>query len=171
MDHSAIFNTNGVYTVGKENLALRLVARAKLGALSKQVGPLFIAQNINVKEVVSIMRGILIALMFLALTKTHSVGQEFLPRFEDVPIMEGLEVLHNRGHNFDSPNGRLVESVARGHVTRNSVDIYYLQTLPSLGWLNIGKGKFTRNKELLILHVLGRDGNVTVKFRLLPHEE
>lgn len=118
------------------------------------------------------MPRLLISLLFAGLLVVRAVtpasAQDFVPGFEDIPIMSGLEVVSGSGHVFDSPAGRLVESLTRGNTTRSKVEAFYAETLPALGWQRISPGKFSRENEFLTITTSGTDGDLTVTFRLAP---
>lgn len=100
---------------------------------------------------------------------TRAAAQDFVPGLEDVPVMSGLQIVPGAGHIFDTPSGRLVESHARGSVTRKQVRSFYRDTLPALGWRHTGSDTYRRDDEILTVAVQGRDGDITVRFSLTPH--
>lgn len=112
----------------------------------------------------------LAALFLLCALALPAAAQDFLPGFEDVPVMRGLTVLPERGHVFDAPSGRLVESYAGGKVSRDAVSRFYRETLAELGWTAAGDGVFRREDETLALDYEGSDGDLTVRFRLSPRQ-
>ena len=114
------------------------------------------------------MPRLLISLLFAALLAAHSIAHDFVPGFEDIPIMSGLEVVPGSGHVFDSPAGRLVESHARGITTGSKVEAFYAETLPALGWQRISAGRYRREKEFLMITSTVEGGDLTVTFRLSP---
>ena len=85
--------------------------------------------------------------------------------------MAGLTVLPGRGHVFDAPSGRLVESYAEGPVTRAEVSRFYRETLAELGWTVAADGTFRREDETLSVEYDGADGKLTVRFRLSPRQQ
>tara|TARA_Y100000588_G_scaffold321384_1_gene352703 strand:+ start:97 stop:471 length:375 start_codon:yes stop_codon:yes gene_type:complete len=97
-----------------------------------------------------------------------AASQDFVPGFEDLPLMRGLTPIPGLGHAFDSPSGRLIESHARGPLTRSLVETFYGQSLIPLGWTLAGKGRYRREKEILRVETLGQDGDLIVIFRLTP---
>jgi hypothetical protein len=96
-------------------------------------------------------------------------AQGFVPGTEDLPLMPGLAVQANSAVVFDKPQGRIVEAVARGRLQRAKVLQFYASTLPSLGWSREGEA-WRRDGETLLIHIKGRDGDVTVAFSLKPRE-
>jgi len=91
----------------------------------------------------------------------------FVSGVEDLPLMPGLVQNADRSLIFDKPDGRIVEAVAAGAVTRAGVLRFYGETLPELGWTGNGR-VFRREGEELKLSFEGRDGALTVRFSLTP---
>jgi hypothetical protein len=114
------------------------------------------------------MPHLLINLLFALLLVAHAMAQDFVPGFEDIPIMRGLEVVPGSGHVFDSPAGRLVEGHTQGKTTRGKVEAFYTETLRALGWQRILPEKYRREKEILTIKISGEDGDLTVTFQLSP---
>ena len=121
-------------------------------------------------KVPAIMRQFAILFALLAVLSAPASAQDFVPGFEDLPLMRGLSPIAGSGHVFDSPAGRLVESHARGAVTRADVITFYRESLVALGWSETGPGQFRRENEILRIEAAGRDGNLQVLFRLVPDD-
>ena len=119
-------------------------------------------------KVPATMRRLAILFSLLAVLSAPANAQDFVPGFEDLPLMRGLSPIAGSGHVFDSPAGRLVESHARGAVTRADVITFYRESLAALGWSETGPGQFRRENEILRIEAAGRDGNLQVLFRLAP---
>ena len=119
-------------------------------------------------KVPATMRRLAILFSLLAVLSAPANAQDFVPGFEDLPLMPGLTPIAGSGHVFDSPTGRLVESHARGAVTRADVIAFYWESLVALGWSETGPGQFRRENEILRIEASGRDGNLQVLFRLAP---
>ena len=114
------------------------------------------------------MRSLLLALFFIMSVQFTVHAQKFVPGFEDIPIIQGLHPIPEKGLFFDAPAGRLVESYLYGTISRKSILGFYNTTLPSLGWKLTGPQTFIRGDETLTINVSGKDGFLTVFFRLLP---
>ncbi len=108
------------------------------------------------------------ALLLGALVLTAAATEAFLEGFGDLPVMEGLSVAKDASVVFDTPSGRIVEGYAAGAVTRSRVARFYARTLPQLGWIRAGKGRYHREGEILTLNYKGKDGALTVRFTLSP---
>lgn len=94
----------------------------------------------------------------------------FLSIAEDVPLMPGLAESPDAATVFDKPSGRIAHTEAKGKVSAAAVRKFYADTLPQLGWQNIGPEHYRREMEQLRLSVTGRDGALTVRFELLPNQ-
>ena len=94
----------------------------------------------------------------------------FLSIAEDVPLMPGLAESPDAATVFDKPSGRIAHTEAKGKVSAAAVRKFYADTLPQLGWQNIGPEHYRRETEQLRLSVAGRDGALTVRFELLPNQ-
>jgi len=115
------------------------------------------------------MRRLIATVATLALLAgAAAAAQEFLAEVGDVPLMDGLKAADEGGMVFDSPGGRIAEGYASGAVDRDAVLAFYRTTLPQLGWRPTGKASFGREGEMLNIDFLGRDGDLTVRFRLSP---
>ena len=108
--------------------------------------------------------------LVLVVLSARAEGPAFLSEFEDLPLMPGLAEDADRGMVFDSPSGRIVESVASGEVTADAVTAFYAATLPELGWEPVGDGSFRRETEVLRLEISVEGARVSVKFALTPVE-
>ena len=92
----------------------------------------------------------------------------FLPGFEALPLMAGLEVEAGSAMVFDKPNGRIVEAAATGALSAERVRAWYREALPELGWQPAGADTFRREGELLTLTVTVEQGQARIAFRLAP---
>lgn len=95
----------------------------------------------------------------------------FLSIAEDVPLMPGLAENADAAAVFDKPSGRIASTEAKGAVTANAVRQFYAATLPQLGWTRQDSEQYRRDKEQLRLGFVGRDGALTVRFELAPHQQ
>ena len=96
----------------------------------------------------------------------------FVPGVEDLPLMPGLTAPANDAVVFDQPEGRIVESAARGDVSADAITAFYTQTLPQLGWRPAGAGRWAREGERLEITATrdgaGRQAETMVRFVLRP---
>ena len=136
----------------------------------RPIGPFdfLLRKTPEMTKVPATMRRLAILFSLLAVLSAAANAQDFVPGFEDLPLMRGLSPIAGSGHVFDSPAGRLVESHARGAVTRADVITFYRESLVALGWSETGPVQFRRENEILRIEASGRDGNLQVLFRLAP---
>lgn len=95
----------------------------------------------------------------------------FVPGTEDVPLMAGLIPLREGGLVFDKPEGRIVQAMAKGMVTRAAVRRFYRASLAELGWVPVGPNQWSREGERLKVDFRGHDGDLTIAFTLSPEPQ
>jgi len=78
----------------------------------------------------------------------------YVADIEDLPLMAGLVELSDSSVVFDKPAGRIIETYARGPVARAEVEDFYRDTLPQLGWREVGELSFAREGERLTIEVI-----------------
>ena len=113
------------------------------------------------------MRGAL-ALVLCLLATGVQAGERFVPGFETLPLMAGLEVEPGSAVAFDKPGGRILEVSATGTVPAARIRNWYGEALPQLGWQPAGKGRFRREGEVLSVTVTTDGAGARVAFRLYP---
>ena len=106
----------------------------------------------------------------------------FIPGTEDIPLMPALVPLEDGTMRFDTPTGRVVESLAQSRAGQSlspqSLSDFYNQILPGLGWKTDGTG-FTRSGERLEIKIWPKSesgssaqnalpGDIIVRFLLSP---
>lgn len=122
-----------------------------------------------------------LALLCAGVFAVHSARAEekaagYLDAVEDMPLMEGLTETGDGGIVFDKPNGRIVRSIAEGHVSATDVRRFYTDTLPQLGWQRKKKLElindllvFERETERLEIEVVpDMNGMTQVRFSIEP---
>ncbi len=95
-------------------------------------------------------------------------GERFVPGFQALPLMAGLEIEPGSAMVFDKPGGRIVEAAAAGGVPAARIRRWYAEALPQLGWQPAGTGLFRREGETLSLAVSADGAGARVAFRLRP---
>ena len=90
-------------------------------------------------------------LLVAAMLSPALAEDRFVAGIDDLPLMTGLSPLAGQSVVFDAPSGRVVESWARGAVTRAAVLAFYRSTLPQLGWTAAAPDLFRRDGETLRL--------------------
>ena len=80
----------------------------------------------------------------------------FIPGTEDIPLMPALVPLEDGTMRFDTPTGRVVESLAQSRAGQSlspqSLSDFYNQILPGLGWQADGTS-FIRSGERLEIKI------------------
>jgi len=76
-----------------------------------------------------------IALQYEAQPSEIKVLQEFVQGSQDIPLAENLEKIIDDSIDFDSNSGSIISSSYKSKITKNEVKIFYIKTLPDLGWL------------------------------------
>ena len=82
-----------------------------------------------------------------------AASNSYIAGFEGLPLMPGLTEKAEDRVIFDTPAGRIVEATTWGAVSASSVEGFYKNTLPQLGWRGEpskdGQLKFEREGERL----------------------
>ena len=113
------------------------------------------------------MRAVLVLVLCLLVPGVQA-GERYVPGFEALPLMAGLEVEPGSAMVFDKPGGRIVEAAATGNVPAARIRSWYREALPQLGWQPAGEGRFRREGEALTLTVGRAETGARVAFRLNP---
>lgn len=113
------------------------------------------------------MRAALILVLCLLFPGVQA-GERFVPGFEALPLMAGLEIEPGSAMVFGKPGGRIVEAAAAGAVPAARIRGWYEEALPQLGWQPAGEGLFRREGEVLSLTVTRDGAGARVAFRLNP---
>ncbi len=104
----------------------------------------------------------MVALPLLA----YGADSTFLKEVDDLPLAPGL-VEQPGGTLFDAPQGRIVEASAQGPVMEVEARQFYDESLPQLGWQQVGSSTYQRDKE--VLRIDYSEGTpMTVHFSLTP---
>lgn len=93
----------------------------------------------------------------------------FFEGVDDLPLMPGLIQADGGALVFESPWGRIIEVLATGTAGRRQVLEFYADTLPQLGWMVEGDGRFRRENEALVLDFSEASGSsIAVRIILTP---
>lgn len=93
----------------------------------------------------------------------------FFSTLNDVPLMDGLEELLDQSVVFDKADGRIVESMAVGDdVAAEKIRSFYENTLPQLGWVKKGDGRYVRQDEVLQITIDKETGYNVVHVMVSP---
>lgn len=105
----------------------------------------------------------------LMLSMASYAADAFFTDLEELPIMSGLAENQAAAVTFETANGRIIEVEASGTVSAAEILAFYGETLPQLGWENVGEGTFQRDQERLTLKITDVGaGRVLVAFSLSP---
>ena len=122
---------------------------------------------------------LLITAFLLVAAPLTAFGEDrFLSAIDDLPLMTQLNEIQGSIMEFDSPSGRIIETIAMGAVSEDAVLLFYSETLPQLGWAETSPNTFVRDGEVLRLEFLattaisGSSGSgapmISVQFMLSP---
>ena len=94
---------------------------------------------------------------------------QFAKVIDDLPLMDGLELLPDNDVLFVAPRaGRIAETEAQGMVDVDAVYNFYRRSLPQMGWKIIDARTYTRDGEMLHIDAHA-DGKLTsVMFSVKP---
>ncbi len=115
----------------------------------------------------SVPVSILCVISLLASTMTLAADR-FVSGIADLPLMPGLEEIDGSAMVFSKPQGRIIEVMARGAVTRDAVRAFYDLTLPELGWRRQETGGWQRENELLRFDMRDNKNGLVIQFSLTP---
>ncbi|MDR1697165.1 MAG: hypothetical protein LBR41_03020 [Rickettsiales bacterium] len=121
------------------------------------------------------MKKILLTLVTLSLCHFVTCGHaasEWLPGFEDVPMMENTYVIQGAGFSYSQPDGKIVvEDISSDSVTRRQFQRFFSDALRELGWKlesNRRAGqKYTRDSDVLTIEILS-ENPLKARFSLMP---
>ncbi|MCL2757931.1 MAG: ATP11 family protein [Alphaproteobacteria bacterium] len=97
---------------------------------------------------------------------------EWLPGFEDVPMMDKTYVVEEESFVYSLAEGKIVQAtVISDHVSRRQLQRFYSDALRELGWRRTRDTRalqtFTRGSEELNIEIIESDP-LTVGFTLTP---
>ena len=110
----------------------------------------------------------LLCLASLLVAMVALAADRFVSGITDLPLMPGLEEIDGSAMVFSKPEGRIIEVMAHGAVTRDAVRDFYDRTLPQLGWRRQQAGSWQRENELLRLDMRDNKLGLVVEFSLTP---
>jgi len=103
-----------------------------------------------------------------AAAATGSAAERFFSVIEDLPLMPALKEVPHSAVIFSKAQGRIVEVVAQGPVTREAVLGFYGRTLPQLGWHGAGAQGWRRDGETLQIGFRPVRDGLLVQFSIAP---
>lgn len=107
---------------------------------------------------------------FLAMFTISALAfaQDFIEDMSDIPLMLGLEIIHEAGFTFEQENGRIVEKLAVGTISESAISSFYNESLPALGWTQIDTNAFKRDNENFSYALRLENGTSIITFKLFP---
>jgi hypothetical protein len=114
-----------------------------------------------------------LGLMALLAGPALAADPEYLTAVADLPLPPGLVEDVDAGINFDKPEGRIVEALARGAVAKTDVAAFYRTALPGLGWKplagNQSGSRWQRGGEILSVDIVDSGNPLVVRFSIAPN--
>ncbi|MHA1538952.1 MAG: hypothetical protein ACTSXQ_00570 [Alphaproteobacteria bacterium] len=89
------------------------------------------------------------ALLFATISTQAPARTEFVPGFDDLPLMPGMVLIPDTLVSFDAPSGRMVFAKALSELSEVQISAFYKATLETLGWKENASRDFNRDKETL----------------------
>lgn len=93
---------------------------------------------------------------------------DFSDEIEDLPLAEGYEIIDQDTIYFDKPEGRILIFTAFSKDKNSNPLVFYAQTLPQLGWIQLTPHEFAREGESLKIEDSNHDNGRVLKFILMP---
>ena len=91
---------------------------------------------------------IIVAMSLLIIcTKSSLCDENFGLNFiDDIPVMDSMKIEPELSFGFDSPSGRIIILIAASNDSRESIEKFYSEVMPQLGWKISGK-QYHRGEE------------------------
>ena len=99
-------------------------------------------------------------------------ADDYLPNFEDVPMMEKTFTIIDEGFVYSQPDGKIVQAtVASDVVSRRQLQRFYRDALKELGWKKVADDRkmqiFHRGTDELRIEIVETDP-ILARFTLTP---
>ncbi len=116
------------------------------------------------------MRSVILVCLLLSLAPAARAETLFFDELGDVPVMPALQELPDRTLVFDKPSGRIaqVTAIRNQAAPETSIEAFYRESLPQLGWQAQAKNVYIREGEKLTISPATEAGQGLVVFRLEP---
>lgn len=94
-------------------------------------------------------------------TGDEITATNFVRGSEDIPLVDGLELIDDENINFDSKSGSIASVDYKSGFDPEAVQAFYIRTLPQMGW-KLSKNDqnhslFTRDEEKLEIDFIESD--------------
>ena len=115
--------------------------------------------------------------LLLCLGTAPATAQPFLANLPDVPLAPGFTELADAGFLFDTPEGRIAETVVAGRADTVATLAFYRETLSQLGWVPRAHPRaprpevFAREGERLTLAVDRRAPQLRLRLTVTPDKQ
>lgn len=94
---------------------------------------------------------------------------DFFEALYDVPVMPGLEELHDQALLFDKPDGRIASVMAASRqLSAAQISSFYGETLPQMGWEKTAENQYVRGGDRLSFDIVKKPPLTIVHFTLEP---
>ena len=77
---------------------------------------------------------------------------------DDIPLMETMNVEPEFSFSFDSPSGRIIFLIATSDEKKESVEQFYDEIMPQLGWMTTGSEYLRGSEKFQLLHSNNQNG-------------
>jgi len=120
------------------------------------------------------MKKVALYCLLFVLCLPMAAAAEWLPNFEDVPMMENIHVIEEESFVFSQSEGKIVQTtIVSEEVSRRQFQNFYSAALRELGWKRTRSTRalqtFTRGDEELNIEITETDPLVA-QFTLTPKE-
>ena len=95
-------------------------------------------------------------------------GNQFIPGFDDLPIMEGMKMSREKSFAFDSASGRVVTAELVTKKSRREIVVFYEEVLQNLGWYRDKQYNYRRDNNIIEIHIFKQQGGNLVRFKMQP---
>jgi hypothetical protein len=105
---------------------------------------------------------------------TQQSGQQqkttrYFDQLREIPVMPALNQQEGEASVFDKPGGRIVHVRATGDkVSAESIQRFYVKTLPALGWQPRSANTYVRGAEKLMLEINRESRTVILDLHIKP---
>lgn len=130
------------------------------GSTNRTTGALDFFLSVCAKLNMSIRHLYFLAVFVASILFGAPVAQctQFFQAAQDIPLMHGLIEDMQGTLTYDSPQGRIIESVSiLDGVNKENVRTYYNENLPAFGWQFSAPNEFVRHNEMLRLDFISED--------------
>jgi len=101
---------------------------------------------------------LLSGVLLFSATIAYAEATRFFKTAQDIPLMAGLVEDTQNSLSYDSPQGRIIESISiLDGVDEHYVRGYYRQALPVFGWQFSSEDQFVRQNETLRMDFVVED--------------